>query len=258
MTRSITLPAFAHRIITRALDLVLPPRCLSCGTEVSETGALCPTCWHGVAWIAPPLCAICGLPFEFDPGLSGASDRLVCGSCARRRPAFDRARAVFRYDDSSKRLVLGFKHADRTHAAPAFGRWLERAGVELLQDADLVAPVPLHWTRLALRRYNQAALLAHASARAARSPCVADLLVRIRRTPTQGALGRSARWRNVSRAFAVNPRHLARVKGARVLLIDDVLTTGATVNSCTRTLRAAGARGVDVLTLARVVRPETA
>ncbi len=224
---------------------------------MSESGALCPTCWHGVAWIAPPFCGICGLPFEFDPGLRAEGEQLICGRCARRRPAFDRARAVFRYDEASKRLVVGFKHADRTHAAPAFGRWLERAGAELLGDADLVAPVPLHWTRLALRRYNQAALLAHASAQAARGACIADLLVRVRRTPSQGALGRSARWRNVARAFAVNARHLTRVKGARVLLIDDVLTTGATVSACARTLKAAGALGVDVLTLARVVRPET-
>ena len=154
-------------------------------------------------------------------------------------------------------LVLGFKHADRLHAAPSFARWLAAAGEELLVDTDLVIPVPLHWTRLAWRRYNQSAILARLVARAAGLPFLADMLVRRRRTPSQGELGRTARQQNVSGAFALARRHRARVAGKRILLVDDVLTTGATLEACARTLLRAGAQQVDALTLARVVRRTT-
>jgi ComF family protein len=155
-----------------------------------------------------------------------------------------------RYDEASRGLVLSFKHADRTHAAPAYGEWMRRAGAELLADADIAVPVPLHWTRLFVRRYNQAALLAHAIRRAGGPPVEPDLLVRRRRTPTQGHLGRLARARNVRSAFAVRPG--AAIDGRRIVLIDDVMTTGATVGECARVLKRAGAARVDVLTLARV------
>jgi ComF family protein len=238
------------------VDALLPPLCLGCQTVVDTTGTLCAACWAKIGWLAPPLCACCGLPFEFDPGL-GAPDDLRCAACLRDPPAFARARAVFRYDEASRNLILAFKHADRTHAAPAFGQWLARAGAEVVQSADIVAPVPLHWLRLAWRRYNQAALIAHTAAAVAGRRCVPDLLLRRRRTPSQGELGRAERRRNVRRAFAVHLRHADTVAGARVLLVDDVFTTGATVEECARTLLDAGATAVDVLTLARVVRPVT-
>lgn len=234
---------------TRLLDIVLPPRCLKCGTTVDAVGALCAACWPAVAFLAPPHCAACGLPFEFDLG----SDAL-CGACARERPLFDRARAAFRYDEDSKDLILRFKHADRTDSAPAFARWMMRAGDALVTEADLVAAVPLHWLRLFMRRYNQASLLASALGRLAGKPAVNDLLVRRKRTPSQGGLGAAARRRNVAGAFAIHPRHRARVDGKRVLLVDDVLTTGATVSACASVLLRAGAQAVDVLTLSRVVR----
>ncbi len=162
---------------------------------------------------------------------------------------------MFRYDDASRGLVLSYKHADRTHATPAYGRWLARAGAELLAECDVIAPVPLHWTRLVWRRYNQAALLALAVAREAGRPAIPDLLLRVRRTVTQGDLGRSARRRNVQRAFRLTPHREQQVAGQRILLVDDVLTTGATVEECARVLLRAGAASVAVLTLARVVRP---
>jgi len=167
----------------------------------------------------------------------------------------DMGLATLMYDDASRRLVLAFKHGDRTDTAPAFGRWLVRAGGGLIADADVVAPVPLHWTRLFARRYNQAALLGHAVGRCAGIPVVADALVRHRRTPSQGRLSPSARHRNLRGAFAVPRSRMAVIEGRRVLLVDDVLTTGATAAACARTLLRAGARAVDVLTLARVVRP---
>lgn len=244
-----------------ALDALLPPQCLSCAELVSEPGALCAACWSNLRFIAAPHCRICGWPFETDRqtgetmGEAPPGD-LVCGACLREPPPFDRARAVLSYDDASRGLILGFKHADRTHGAPAFARWMARAGAELLLTADVVAPVPLHWSRLLMRRYNQAALLANGVAASAGKRSVPDLLVRRRRTPPQGKLSRAERLRNVAGAFAVRPSRLADVRGRRIVLVDDVLTTGATVGACAAVLRRAGAASVDVVALARVVRPE--
>ncbi len=233
-----------------ALGAVLPPRCLACGAQVAVPGALCPECWGGLAFLAAPCCDACGYPFEYDAG-EGA----LCGACAARPPAWRRARAALAYDDASRGLILALKHGDRTDSAPALGAWMASSGRALLAEADLVAPVPLHRLRLLARRYNQSALLAQAIARRTGVACVPDLLVRRRRTPSQGGLSASARVRNVRGAFAVAPRHADAVAGRRIVLVDDVLTTGATAESCARTLMRAGADTVDVLTLARVLRP---
>lgn len=236
------------RLLRPVLDALLPPRCLACGALTAEPGALCAACFAGVDFLGPPLCACCGDPFELamEPGA-------LCGQCIDRPPRFDRARAVFRYEGSARDLILRFKHADRTDCAPAFARWMLRAAPELVTAADLIVPVPLHRARLLHRRYNQAALLAlkldAASGRPGRA--APDLLVRARRTPSQEGRGRAARHRNVKAAFAVADPEAVRDR--RVLLVDDVLTTGATVGECARVLKGAGARAVDVLTLARVV-----
>jgi ComF family protein len=238
------------RAAAAALNALLPPRCLRCGCLVDAPGTLCADCWAGLDFLAPPYCAVCGFPFEFE-----AQEGALCTACAARPPAFGRARAVFRYDETSRRLILTFKHGDRTDAAPAFARWLLRAGAEVLAEADLLVPVPLHWTRLFQRRYNQAALLAKSVGLATGLPVAPTVLMRRRRTPSQGGLNASARRRNVRGAFALRPAGAPRLKGRNVVLIDDVLTTGATVGECARVLRGAGANAVDVLTLARVVRP---
>jgi ComF family protein len=236
-----------------ALDALLPPRCLVCGATVGSAGALCAGCWSRMTVLGPPCCSCCGFPFEY--GQADSESETLCGACLRERPPFARARAALRYDDASRGLIIAFKHADRTDAAPALGRWLAHAGAELLQDVDLIAPVPLHRWRLFRRRYNQAALLASHVARAADKPLCADLLTRKRATPSQGRMGATQRRDNVAGAFAVTPRHRPTLGGRRVLLIDDVLTTGATAGACARTLLAGGAASVDLLTLARVVRP---
>jgi ComF family protein len=176
----------------------------------------------------------------------------VCAGCARERASWQRARAVLRYDKHSRRLVLSLKHGDRTHLARALGRWMHRTGGDVLDGADFLVPVPLHWTRLFGRRYNQAAMLAHAIHAAGGPPVAPDWLVRRRRTPSQGRLGPLARSRNVRGAFALRPGR--SVKGKRLVIIDDVLTTGATVEECARVLRREGAAFVGVMTLARAVR----
>ncbi|MCZ6494989.1 MAG: ComF family protein [Alphaproteobacteria bacterium] len=231
----------------------MPHQCLVCGVVIGKEGALCAACWAEIVFIAPPICRCCGYPFELDQG--GGGDGALCGACLRDPPPFARARAVFRYDSASRHLVLGFKHGDKTHGAPAFGAWLARAAGPLAAEADLVVPVPLHRLRLFRRRYNQAALLAHAFAAAAGLRCVPDLLTRVRATPSQGRLSRARRRINVRGAFAVAKGKARLIDGRRVLLVDDVLTTGATVNSAARCLLRAGAGAVDILTLARVVRP---
>ena len=234
-----------------ALNSVLPPRCPSCGIVVDEQGTLCADCWKGLTLLAEPCCDRCGYPF---PYIVPAGT--LCAPCTRRSPAYDRARAVFRYDDASRHLILRFKHADETYAAPFYGRWLSRAGADLLAGTDLIAPVPLHRWRLLSRRYNQAALLARAVARHADRPLAVDLLRRIRHTPSQGRLSATARRRNIRGAIALRPRWREAAAGRRIVLVDDVLTTGATVEECAKVLRRAGAARVDVLTLARVIRPQ--
>jgi ComF family protein len=240
----------ASRAFAGTLDLLLPPRCLGCGGMVESQGRLCAGCWRRLAFLGPPLCRLCGYPLPH-----ALPDAPLCGVCAAEPPAYDHARAALRYDDGSRGLILRFKHADRADTAPAFGRWLAQSGADLLQEADLVAPVPLHRWRFLRRGYNQAAILARALSRESGVAMVPDLLQRCRATRSQQGLSGRARLDNITAgAFRVHPWHAQRAAGARVLLVDDVLTTGATVSACARVLRRAGAAQVDVLTLARVVR----
>ena len=247
MQFSEAVPVQLRRLGRILVDGILPPRCLACGEIVGEPDSLCGACWSSITFFAPPWCARCGLPFAHPIG-----EGTLCGACARAAASWDRARAVMRYDRNSRRLVLLLKHGDQTHLAAAFGRWMVRAGQEVLAGADLVVPVPLHWTRLFARRFNQAALLAQAIRSCGGPPVGADWLVRRRRTPSQARLGPIARARNVRGAFAV--RRGCDVKGKRIVLVDDVLTTGATAEECARVLRRAGASYIGVLTLARASR----
>jgi len=252
------VPALLKRSLRRAgqgmINVLLPPRCLSCGTGLAGEGALCAPCWKEIEFIDGPVCDACGLPFEFDEGAG-----VLCGACVQQRPAYRRHRSVMRYTDASRSLILGFKHGDRTDGAPTYGAWLKRAGLAQIREGTIIVPVPLHRKRLFTRRYNQSALLAQElskSLAALTNTVVAPgLLRRTRPTASQGNLSRSARFRNVAGAFAVHPTHRAHVRQAHILLIDDVMTTGATIEACAKTLMRAGAASVDVLTLARVVRP---
>jgi ComF family protein len=230
------------------LDALLPPQCLSCGAMVDRQGNLCAPCWSSMRFLEPPCCEACGFPFPHDEG-----EGVLCAACSRRRPDFDRARAVLAYDDHSRSLLLRLKHGDRLDGVPAFAQWLARAGQEFWLNADMLLPVPLHRWRLMRRRYNQAALLSRALSRHCGVPNLPDLLQRRRQTPSQGGRSRTGRDRNVRGAFAVAPVAKGRLRGAHVVLIDDVFTTGATVSACARTLKRNGAARVDVLTLARVL-----
>jgi ComF family protein len=233
------------------LDFLYPPLCIACRGQVAQPGALCAACWQKIAFLDGPGCACCGMPFDLDPGPD-----TVCAACLADPPDFDSARAVMRYDEESRGPILALKHADRLDLVPGFARWLDRAGRALLDDSDFIVPVPLHPGRLWLRRYNQAAELSRALALLAQRPVLADGLRRVRATRSQGEMpSASARKRNMQGAFAVPDAARAQIGGRAALLIDDVLTTGATANACARVLKRAGAAKVHVLALARVVRP---
>jgi ComF family protein len=210
---------------------------------------LSPDGWSRVIFLEAPVCDGCGAAFAYDGGAL-ADDR--CAACQVSPYGFQRARAACVYDEASRDLILKYKHGDHQEFAPLFARWITRSAAELLADADAVAPVPLHPMRLLSRRFNQAAEIARPVARAAGLAYLPDAMVRTERTDTQG--GKSARSRrlNVRKAFAVSAAGRRQVRGRRILLIDDVLTTGATAEACARVLIEAGARAVDLAVIARV------
>ena len=239
------------RLAAGVLDTLLPPLCLSCRVPVDRQGALCADCWKQIDFLGPPYCACCGLPFSFE-----MPDGSLCAACVASPPPYRRMRAATRYGAVSRRLILGYKHGDQLHMTPALAGWLDRTGAELLDDTDLIVPVPLHRWRLLGRRYNQAALLAKALGERSGIAVTADALTRIRRTRSQGGLRRRQRLTNLAGAIIVPEARRVLVAGRRVLLIDDVVTTGATAAACSRALLAAGASQVGVLALARVFTAE--
>jgi ComF family protein len=228
-------------------DLVLPPRCAGCGVIVDGDGRFCGPCWQGLRFIAAPQCASCGEPFAYDRGADAQ-----CGACLATPPAWDRARAALAYEGPARTALLRFKLADRQHLAGMMVPHMARAGAALLGPDALLVPVPLHRWRLWRRGFNQSALLARGLARAGLGQLAVDALVRVRATRPSVGLNPSERAANVKGAFRLASS--ARVQGRAVVLIDDVLTSGATASACALALHKAGAATVDVLTWARVVR----
>jgi ComF family protein len=230
------------------VDTALPPLCPSCRTPLGDGAGLCAECWAKLSFIEPPYCARLGIPFIYDPGPGLLSMEAIANP-----PAYERARAAVRYDDIARALVHRFKYGDRLDLAPMLGQWMARADRELTPDADALVPVPLHWRRLWSRRFNQSAALAAAISALTGVPVLTDTLNRVRATPQQVGLDKAERASNVQGAFKVSAERKAEVKGRRLILIDDVLTSGATVDTCARALLRAGAAQVDVLVFARVV-----
>jgi len=231
-----------------AIDTVLPPLCPGCRMPLGEGAGLCAACWGKLSLIEPPYCPRLGIPFTYDPGPGVLSMEAIANP-----PAYDRARAAVRYDDIARELVHRLKYGDRLDLAPMLGQWMARAGRELTSEADALVPVPLHWRRLWARRFNQSAALAIAISNIAGVPVLHEALRRVRATVQQVGLDKSQRATNVQGAFKVAPDRKADVAGRRLILIDDVLTSGATLDACARALLRAGAAHVDVLVFARVV-----
>lgn len=238
-----------QRLLAPAVDVILPHRCALCGTVLGHERGLCAVCWSELRFVSPPVCSVCGRPQD-----EGAGD--PCTLCRAHPPPLRRMRGALAYDDTSRRLVIAFKHHGRLSLRPLLVRWLARTAADLLDEVDLVAPVPLHRWRLVQRGFNQSALLARDLGRPEGPVYVPDLLIRHRPTRSQQGLGATARAANINAAaFRPHPRHAASIRGRRVLLVDDVLTTGATLAACARVLERAGAVAVDGLCLARVTRP---
>jgi len=235
----------AGRIV---LDTALPPLCPACKKPVADDGGLCPGCWSQLSFITPPYCERLGIPFAYDPGPGVLSMQAIADP-----PAYERARAAVRYDDIARTLVHALKYGDRLDLAPTLGRWMMQAGSALLAEADALVPVPLHWRRLWWRRFNQSAALAAVVAAQTKLPVAHAALARVKATRQQVGLTKSERADNVQGAFRVRSEARADVKDRRLVLVDDVLTSGATVDACARALLRAGAAAVDVLVFARVV-----
>lgn len=225
--------------------MLFPPRCLACDGFVETQGTMCHPCWEGTNFIAPPFCPCCGYPFA-----SSEVAGLYCGHCIETTPEFTTARSVMTYESQGKTLVLGLKYGDRTQGVPTYARWLARVAQDALAESDWIVPVPLHPLRLVARRFNQSALLARELAHLSGVPYHAGLLRRVRRTTPQAGLSRRQRQHNVAGAFAVPARVQPQLNGKTVLLVDDVVTTQATVNQCAKALKQRGAKTVHVASLA--------
>lgn len=230
------------------LRLAFPPACAGCRRQVLEPGALCGACWPKLRFLEKPWCAVMGTPFSHDVGEAFLSAEAIANP-----PPFARARAAVSYAGVAREMVQGLKYSDRTDLAPWMARWMKRAGAELIADAELVVPVPLHWRRFMTRRFNQSAELARALARQTGLPFEPRAVRRIKVTRQQVGLGYKERQENVRAAFAVPGEAEILIRGRRVLVVDDVYTTGATVSAVAKALTKSGALAVDVLTFARVL-----
>jgi ComF family protein len=240
------------RAAGHCVDSLLPPQCPLCRGFVDRPHKLCAACFGQMTFITAPHCLRCGLAFAT---MGEAGPQGECLGCLRRPPHFERARAALRYDAAAQPLILPFKHADRTELAPVLAAMMARAGAPLLAEADAILPVPLHRRRLIARRYNQAALLAAYLARHASRPWLPDTLMRPRATTQLGELSAAARRQEVAGAFEIRPSRRSAIEGRRLLLIDDVMTSGATASACAAAALRAGAAAVDVLVAARVPAP---
>ena len=238
------------RLATTVLDLIFPPACMACRGAVAAHGALCAACWGATRFIERPYCERLGTPFAQDLGNEG----LVSPEAMAEPPVYARARAVARFDDGpARQMVHRLKYGDRMEMAQPMGAWMARAGAELLGEADLLVPVPLHRSRLWKRRFNQAAALARVISTMTGVPADLAALCRVKPTASQVGLSRSQRALNVQGAFKVPEEAKLGLIDKNVVLVDDVLTSGATINAASRALLRGGARRVDVLVFARVV-----
>jgi ComF family protein len=241
---AIAAGASAARVV---LGIVYPPTCIGCGGATGEPHSLCARCWSQIAFIERPFCERLGTPFAIDLGMP-----LLSPAAIAEPPVFERARAVARYDDVARRLVHRLKYGDRLELARALATMMVRSGAELLAEAQVIVPVPLHRWRLWWRRFNQAMALASVVSKASGVPCDPFLLARVKPTKPQVGLSKAQRGENLQGAFRVPAEARPRLEGKRVLLVDDVHTTGATANAASRALLRGGARAVDVLAFARV------
>jgi ComF family protein len=231
----------------RLLDAVYPPRCITCTAETEATHGLCPSCWSETPFISGPVCPKCGLPVQ--------ENGLTCEGCTRHPPDWSSGRAALLYEGAGRRVILSLKHGDRLDSTPALVGWMTVAGRDLIKRADVIVPIPLHWRRLARRSYNQAAELARGVAKRSHTPFAPRALRRRIATPPLKGLNRQERTALLENAIEVVQSDA--IANRKVLLIDDVMTSGATLAAASRVLKQSGAAEVDVLVLARVAIGDT-
>ena len=235
-------------VSNQLLNLLYPPVCISCHDTVDTPNSLCSTCWTSISWLSQPACEICYFPFEY-----ATPNSTICASCIANPPLYDKARSVFLYDEHSRKLITSFKYGDKTHTAKTYAQWMTKTGMELLNESDFICPVPMHWKRLFLRKYNQAALLTRHISKQHLTPALYFLLQKKQHNVPQASLTKKQRLHNTKGVFTFNPRYTHLVNGKTIALIDDVTTTNATVNECAKLLKKNGVARVNVLTLGKTL-----
>jgi ComF family protein len=229
----------------KLLDTFFPPQCLTCGEKISNADNLCPSCWKHITFISKPYCNICCVPFPV------SMKEKICPFCQDELPIYNVARSAVKFDEFTARIVHALKYNDHTELAPAIARLIVNAGAEVIKMANYITPVPLHLGKLRQRKYNQAQLLAKFISRFTGIAVVPDLLIRTKDIPSQSGLNRKQRIANVYGAFKVNQDNAHMIKGSNIIIVDDVITTGATLNECARCLLAAGSGQIYGLSFAR-------
>jgi len=239
------------KLLESVIDTILPPRCAGSGDIVEIQGAVSPNFWDKLQFIEKPFCKRCAIPFNFE-----SDENAICPHCLAEDPFYDESRAAVVYNDASRRIILNFKFNDKTHYVHTFVPWMLRAGKELIDKSDYIIPVPLHPKKLRMRKFNQSALLAHEISKKTGVKYIPEGLIRIKNTTPQKGLNKKQRLENISGAFAIADDYLDAFANKNILIIDDIFTTGATLNECARILKNAGALNVYILTIARVAKEE--
>ena len=229
-------------------DMLFPIKCGNCECLL-DTDGLCPDCWSKINWISEPKCKICGQPFSVEIDLIGSE----CLECISKKPYFDKAISIFVYDDFSKKMILKFKHSDATYFSEMFANWMYRAATLEIESSDLIIPVPIHLLKRFKRKYNQSELLSQKISKISKVAYEPRILKKIKQTSPQEGLSGNQRRKNVIGSFGIDKKYEHLLKDKRILLIDDVFTTGSTVNECSKILKKHSAKEVIVLTLTRVI-----
>ncbi len=238
-----------NKLLQIVIDFVLPKRCLSCSALVDEDHSICPKCWSGLTFLSSPYCDSCAFLFE----ISVSNELNLCAECTKEKYYFDKSRSSLIYDQFSKTLILQFKHNDATHLAKLFAKWMRRSSQDIIKQTDLFIPIPIHWQRLLSRKYNQAVLLANELAQITSIKSYNDIIHRVRHTAPQTG-NKLHRQHNIRNVFAFNEKYIEFINKKSVTIVDDVHTSGATLNECAKLLKHYGAEKVYTITIARVAR----
>jgi len=236
------------KILNKSLDFIYPPLCIVCRDNTYYARNLCSDCWSKIEWITRPHCEICSLPFEYE-----VEGEVICAACIQKKPYFDKSRSVFLYNDLSSGIISTFKYGDKTYPHKTYSNWMYQAGKDLWDDVDYISFVPLSFRRTLVRKYNQSSILAKDLSKTADKKIFYNLINRVRHVVPQASLNKNERLKNVKGVFSVNKKHVDKIENKTIIIIDDVITTGATLNECAKVLKKHGASKVYVLTLAKTL-----